>query len=150
MLYHNQSLGGVTGVNATLNTTCFLTFKRLRRAVNKGMVGAVVWECTKMRECTKMLLRNDWDTKLFQTKLMGYEISFTKCFYFFFKEETHSNMFLYIHLQILHQQQDLSFNLTSPHIPFSNTLYQSSYYTLKISHVFITQHPLSLSDKYQS
>ena len=33
---------------------------------------------------------------------------------FFFQEESHSNMFLYIHLLIPHQQQDSCFNLTSP------------------------------------
>ena len=59
-------------------------------------------------------------------------------------------MFFYIDPQITHQQQDSSFNLTSPHIPFSTTLYQLSYYTLLIPQYFVTQHPLSLSDKYQS
>ena len=35
----------MTGVTMTLNTAYFLTFKRLRRAVNREMVGAVVWLC---------------------------------------------------------------------------------------------------------
>ena len=33
----------MTSVNAALNTACFLTFKRLRRTVNQGVVGAVAW-----------------------------------------------------------------------------------------------------------
>ena len=45
MLYHNQSLEGNDSCDVTLNTACFLTFKRLQRAVNRNMVGAVVWLC---------------------------------------------------------------------------------------------------------
>ena len=32
-------------MNATLNIACSLTFKRLRKAANNGMVGAVVQLC---------------------------------------------------------------------------------------------------------
>ena len=36
------------------------------------------------------------------------------------------------------------------YLPFSNTLYEFPYYTLQIPRVFITHHPISLSDKYWS
>ena len=35
----------MTGVTATLNAPCFFTFKTIVRAVNKDMVGAIVWLC---------------------------------------------------------------------------------------------------------
>ena len=49
-------------------------------------------------------------------------------FLYIFQEQSHSNMFLYIHLQILYQKQDLSTNLT-----ISNTLLDPTSLNLDIS-----------------
>ena len=80
----------------------------------------------------KKLLRNDWYTKLFQTHSLGFEIFFSKMFF-----ESHSNMFLYIHLQIPHQQEDSSFNLTSSIYPPLRPCINP--------HIILCKYPTSLS-----
>ena len=59
---------------------------------------------------TKAFTRNDWGTKLSQTKSLLYKIIKKKMFSSLFQEESHSIMFFY--LQIPHCQQDSFTNLT--------------------------------------
>ena len=100
-----------------------------------------------MRGGTKRLPRNHWGTYTFQIHILGCEIFKSLLL---FQEESHSITFLYIHLQIPHQQQNLSTNLTNP-IYLLLLFYINPHMVLyKYPASLSPHHYLSLSDKSQS
>ena len=86
---------------------------------NAGYQGGLDWEAVR-----KVLLGNDWGTKLFPTQSLGCEFFYLKetTAFISFARTVASNMFCYFNLKIPYKKQDSSINLVSPfNLPYINS-----------------------------